>query len=158
MNFRKAVRWSTFLHMLGFMVLAGHIPSCGGGAAKESHPQQQEDRAIVPKTAEAPMEVRTITKSEMEQAAPKVPHAKAPCKAFFGGIGVVTNGDLITEVYTGYPAANNGIKVGMQILEPDSWAIRGEIGTTLNIRLRAQDGNILTLAITRDKICLEDKP
>lgn len=75
------------------------------------------------------------------------------CDQFYGGIGITyeyfTN--KVLNVYKGYPAELNGIKIG-DIVQSE----RGEPGSLVRVVI-IRDGKTIVKDITRDKICYEEQ-
>lgn len=79
------------------------------------------------------------------------------CDKWFGGVGIQITfqnplGTEITQVYSGYPADEAGLRAGDIILWVDSKEIRGEPGTTVKMII-LRGGQELHFSIVRDRIC-----
>lgn len=79
------------------------------------------------------------------------------CDSYYGGIGVQQ--DILTlkllKVYSGYAADRAGLRAGDIIQSIAGEEIKGEIGTTLSLRV-IRNSTEFTITIVREKICYED--
>lgn len=92
----------------------------------------------------------------------------------YGGIGslIRRNGDYVyvAEPYEGKPAQVSGLKAGDKILEIDgksmkeksssevSTALKGPKGTSVDVKIERQGGDVKTIKVNRDEIKLPDVP
>jgi hypothetical protein len=165
---------SVLLHLSFFLFIAtyqGGGDSGHPGKVREKGNQAREMQKpvdIVPKV----VDVEIIT---MEKGPGKIPAVSTPpekkspvgikqCEGdkWFGGIGIMDDwmqGDVIEQVYAGYPAARAGLKVGDKILyvdglPPDIGQIRGEPGTVVILTI-SRLGATYQIPIVREKICTD---
>lgn len=111
----------------------------------------------IPKPAESKSKVAMKKKTKKQQDAEDKAKAN-DCKYYFWGIGVTSNSDrtgtcIVGTVYPDYPAAQNGLKPGDRIINPDCGSIRGEEGTTLDL-VWERNGQYFSKTIHRGKICI----
>jgi len=80
------------------------------------------------------------------------------CKNFFGGIGIEHNwmDNSVTKVVPGYPASQNGIMLGDQVVGKGE-DIRGEVGTPVILMVK-RGAEIFEITVIRGKICLDPIP
>jgi C-terminal processing protease CtpA/Prc len=121
----KYILISIFLHLIPFISFKAELN-------KTADNSQIED-------------VEVISKSK-----PEGKTESNKCPKNYGGIGVTIINNMVTEVYTGYPAHKNGILVNDYIITPD--VLRGEVGTQITLQIVRND-DILTLTMKREKIC-----
>lgn len=76
------------------------------------------------------------------------------CEKFYGGIGIEEDfySNKVTKVYVGYPAEAAGILVGDLIESVSGEFIRGEPGTSIQLRITRGDKSFV-ITITRQEIC-----
>ncbi len=102
-----------------------------------------------PKVEEVEQEaVKKDAKHDIEEAG-----KQGDCKSgWYGGIGIVVAGNVITRVVKGYPADLVHLVEGDQIVEPAMHMIQGPIGSTFHMTLY-RGGAMIEVDITRGKIC-----
>jgi len=71
---------------------------------------------------------------------------------WYGGIGIVMAGQFVGETYEGYPAHKNGLMKGDLIIEPSDGQIRGEPGSTINMKI-LRGSQLIIKNFKREKIC-----
>lgn len=169
-SFRISLAISTLLHAAPFLLMAFLAGSGGGGHGKgsgsdeEKKAQQEKNRGaetgdIIPKK---PIEI-TIEEIKpgfgKKKAKPQKPvHASDKCEDSFGGIGVAfdifAESGTIHEAAEGYPAALAGVKSGDRIVTPAVGTIKGKVGTEVEITYVTSIGEVKTVTLIRDKICV----
>lgn len=146
------------LHLIALLLLFLFHGSGGGGSSKEKGQGRAngEEGAILPKKVTEPEEVQVTFFSTSKTPSSYAPHRKDDCKWWFGGIGLVQDGEgRVLTTPSGYPAQLGGISVGDVITSPGD-EIRGEVGTEVVITYQNESGQH-TVSLIRDKICI-DKP
>lgn len=150
---------SLLLHASLFGLLAVKMPGCEQQGEGEGANGKDKPISIIAKIDNEPINVEMIELPlEKKKAVPayqKATHKDKPCSLFYGGIGITTSGNYVTEVYPGYPADKAGFRAGMTILNSES--IRGEIGTIIAVQIQEPQG-VRVMELVRDKICYEDTP
>lgn len=153
-SLRNCFLLSLVMHLsLGLFAIAPKDTSATDDSQKNSNIK------ITPKTSDKEIEVETISEDDLlfdpVPEKPKPTHLQDKCESYYGGIGITRDPftGIISEVYEGYPADRNGLKVGMQILNNESTEqILGEIGTEVIVKYLDNDGEH-AITIIRDKIC-----
>lgn len=143
-----------------------HGSGDGEGVGKDKGRQQGDDKTgkIQPHADEGQLEDKREVEITLVSIPKQKPEVKVEgvkdCKGdrWYGGIGIMS--DFYTKkieyVAPGYPAAKAGLRLGDIIMSDDSpTTIRGEVGSVLTITV-VRNGEIITLDITRGKICLDD--
>lgn len=74
------------------------------------------------------------------------------CSTWYGGIGIGSRGDVLTEVYAGYPAERAGLLVGDVINPIGTRDITGTPGTSVTLRV-ARGKRVFQITIVRGRIC-----
>lgn len=162
MKFRNALVASLAIHSLAMFPFMG--PGCSSKGASGSAESGADapnlatnSGDIAPKGSD---EISVEITEGLTQKAPK--HAGMPCDGeSYGGIGVYLNyvpearSWVIQDAVAGYPAADAGLSRGdALIFEPGQSDLRGDVGTQVQVKVRKFSGEIVTLTLVRDKICL----
>lgn len=153
---------SLLLHSLLIIVI---LNTNDGDSDKKGNPVQDELMGnILPvelanlDTAER---LQTQSKSDIFKPTPTPPPKDAikveECKKFFGGIGITTSllTDEISIVHIGYPADKAGLQPGDIVTPIGQSDIRGEIGSTLILRV-TRGGITFIVTVVREKICVDE--
>ncbi len=107
------------------------------------------------------------SKTSHEQSKSKAPgnksNEKKECENHYGGIGILSSFSddylgfsAIEEIYEGYPADRNGLKVDDKVKPTSSKTIRGKPGSVLTLKVK-RDGETFTKRIVREKVCYQHK-
>lgn len=124
---RKYILSSLLLHMILLLIQTNEV-------TKE--PQQTSNMSI------NFVSTSTIVESSKD--------GEMKCSKFFGGIGIIHSGLIVSKVIKGYPAYIAGIQEGDYLINPDS--ILGEVGTKVFIQTMRGD-KIISYNLIRAKIC-----
>ena len=149
---------STGLHLsvlvLFSLVASGNLGNDSDDSGnKKGGSNNSKREQIIPKTVEVDL-VEIEKEGDIPTKSPVGKAKKCVADSWFGGIGVTTKAQTITEVFDGYPAQLSGLKVGDVIVNVSSNTIRGDPGTKVKIVVyRPSIERELTFLITRDKIC-----
>jgi hypothetical protein len=153
---------SIFLHGIPILALILLTHAFHGDGLSQHHGDPRNIKvSIIPKSVEA-FQIKSlqlpVDKPVSIHSYQKAVHRNAPCRNYYGGIGILMDWsdqtmELVKVVYEGYPAYYAGVKPGMRVSSPDG-DIKGEVGTEVNVIIR--DGNSERMVrMVRDKICLD---
>jgi hypothetical protein len=161
----RSFQLSVFLHLLfigGGLFFSGGVwhegPGGPSSTPSEGGPRGQKEKfgELLP----PPIDVMKVTpevdaaikKQDKGIRVEKQREAEKKCPRSYGGIGIVHDwGQVITEIYPGYPASRSGLQIGDRILNSEE--IRGDVGTEIIVRVVRERDMMMTFKMIREKIC-----
>jgi len=161
---------SLLIHLVFMYTMTGNGNGKNGQPGQGGQNQPQPPIKIVIKGADKPSEKKKAELKPAEDTKSKVVQPKKKKKkpkkvtedkpkgrdcekdGWYGGIGIVMAGQFVGETYEGYPAQKNGLLKGDLIIEPSDGQIRGEPGTTINMKI-LRGSQLLIKNFKREKIC-----
>ena len=173
-DFRTGLKYSLLIHA-SLLLLLVH-PGCnglgfgGGGQEKPKQEQGKGEQENKEKIAGKPEKLKDTTlqveivdaPALKKKSQPKHASAECPSGKSYGGLGIyeaqVGQEVIVSQAVKGYPGADIGLDFGDRILSPAPDAIKGEVGTEVNLIVRKASGETKTYTVMRDKICLESQP
>lgn len=157
MRMKKSIAFSLFLHILPIVLILTMKTNQKGDGEKDKNGQGSE-QPIEIEVVELPKEDKDAVEKDKDEKGdlPEEKKKNENCKYYYGGIGVEVNylSSKLTKVFKGYAAEKAGLEVGDLVESFTGEDIRGEVGTTISLRV-TRGAEVLIVNVVREKICYE---